>query len=661
MKKPIRIISACLAFLILFGALPAAAANASGRGQSSAEALYKLGLVQGYATADGSVNFALEDGLTRAQAMALVVRFLGAEAEATEGSFAHPFSDVPAWASPYVGYTYTNGITQGVDKTHFGTDTIITEAAFLTSILRVLGYVDQNDGSGDFVWSDPFTLAKSAGLTENSAPGAAFCRGDAFQICYRALTATPKSGDRLCDRLVRAGAADAQIMAEVLAETLTGGLRIGGVPVTEYTIVVGASANAIETIAAKDLADAVKEAYGRELPVVADSAPATANEIVVGDTTRAVSQKAGTLTGTEAALLIDGTSVCLRGASNTVLRRLCQYFEKEYIEGKPGIDLTDEDSKMRDFIQNPLRTATPAGDPCILYDQETACYYAVYSSPKNDRVTLYRAKTLSELRTAEGKDIYVASDTGEIKHKLYAPEIVKVDGKWYIYASGATDLSEKGNGKPAKSIRLFCLEAVGDDPYGDYIFKGFLSDTLWAIDAHVFTYQGENYVTCARILSGNVITIARLENPWTIDHKRVSVLSSATLDFETKDGKVNEGPYTFEHDGRLFLVYSANNVTSPYYCLGLLEFTGTDILSKASWTKYDKVMFTAGNNVYAPGHCSVFLSPDGSEYWLAYHARTTEKGERYLHVQKFGFDESGMPVFGEPVSQYESRFAPSGE
>ena len=72
-------------------------------------------------------------------------------------------------------------------------------------------------------------------------------------------------------------------------------------------------------------------------------------------------------------------------------------------------------------------------------------------------------------------------------------------------------------------------------------------------------------------------------------------------------------------------------------------------------------MFTAGNNVYAPGHCSVFLSPDGAEYWLAYHARTTEKGERYLHVQKFGFDESGMPVFGEPVSQYESRFAPSGE
>ena len=669
MKKYIRIISILL-LLTLFsptvnasGLLIASADVQSNAlsAQASAEALNRLGLVQGYATADGRVDFALEDSLTRAQAIALVVRFLGAEAEAAGGNYTHPFEDVPAWAAPYVGYAYANKITQGVGNSRFGTDEVIGEAAFLTSFLRVLGYEDKNDDSGDFIWSDPFALAKTAGLTENSAAGADFRRGDAFCICYRALTAAPKSGDRICDRLVKAGAVDAQIMAEIFAQPSSGGLRIGGAAITEYTIVIGAEANAIETIAANDLAAAVKTAYGVEIPVVTDAQAPAAKEIAIGTTNRAISQSAGTLTDIEAAILIDGTAVCIRGASNTILRRACQYFIAEYIEDAPTIDLTNEDSKMRDLIQNPLRASAPGGDPCIVYDGETQYYYALYSAPQNDRVTLYRAKTLSELRTAEGKDIYVASDTGEIKHKLYAPEIVKVDGKWYIYASGATDLSEKENGQPAKSIRLFCLEATSDDPYGDYIFKGFLSDTIWAIDAHVFTYAGKNYITCARILNGNVIAIAELENPWTIDHKRVSVISSAVLDFETQDGKINEGPYTFEHDGRLFLVYSANNVTSPYYCLGLLEFTGTDILAKPSWTKVETPMLTAGNNVYAPGHCSVFLSPDGTEYWLAYHARTTEKGNRYLHVQKFDFDESGMPVFGKPVSQYESMFAPSGE
>ena len=224
-KHCLKIVSFLLLLTFLFptasAAVPRLTANPLQQNaisaQSSAEALYKLGLVQGYAAADGGVNFALEDSLTRAQAMALVVRFLGAEAEALEGSFAHPFSDVPAWAAPYVGYVYTNGIAQGVDKTRFGTDAGITEAAFLTSILRVLGYEDANDGGGDFVWSDPFTLAKTAGLTENSAPGATFCRGDAFQICYRALTAAPKSGDRIADRLIARGVFTKELLESVIS------------------------------------------------------------------------------------------------------------------------------------------------------------------------------------------------------------------------------------------------------------------------------------------------------------------------------------------------------------------------------------------------------------------------------------------------------------
>ena len=207
MKRHIRLAAVFLTFLTVFGMLPfsAAAAGAERDAQASAEALNRLGLVQGYETADGRVNFALEDSLTRAQAIALVVRFLGAEAEAAGGNYTHPFEDVPAWAEPYVGYAYANKITQGVGNSRFGTDEVIGEAAFLTSILRVLGYEDKNDGSGDFIWSDPFALAKTAGLTENSAAGAAFRRGDAFCICYRALTAAPKAGDSVAARLISKG------------------------------------------------------------------------------------------------------------------------------------------------------------------------------------------------------------------------------------------------------------------------------------------------------------------------------------------------------------------------------------------------------------------------------------------------------------------------
>ena len=168
---------------------------------AAAEALCALGLVGGYGkNADGSVNFALGDKLTRAQAFVLVVRFIGAEKDATANVQSHPFTDVPAWAAPYIGYVYANGITKGVSETKFDPDTEVSEAAFLTILLRVLGY---DDGAGDFKWDDPYTLAQQVCIVDAKAN--TFNRGGAFVICYRALTATPKSGDNIANQLIAKG------------------------------------------------------------------------------------------------------------------------------------------------------------------------------------------------------------------------------------------------------------------------------------------------------------------------------------------------------------------------------------------------------------------------------------------------------------------------
>ena len=200
----------CGAFSVYAGALevspvlavvteaPMAAAPTA---DNAANALYTLGLVGGYGkNADGSVNFALGDKLTRAQAFVLVVRFVGAEKDATANVQKHPFTDVPAWADPYIGYVYANGITKGVSATKFDPDGEVSEAAFLTIILRVLGY---DDGAGDFAWNNPYTLAASVGLCDEKA--GSFNRGGAFVICYRALTAAVKSGDSIAAQLIAKG------------------------------------------------------------------------------------------------------------------------------------------------------------------------------------------------------------------------------------------------------------------------------------------------------------------------------------------------------------------------------------------------------------------------------------------------------------------------
>ena len=185
--------------LLISPAPTASAARPTAGG--AADALYALGLVGGYGkNADGSVNFALGEKLTRAQAFVLVVRFVGAEKDATTSVQSHPFTDVPAWANPYIGYVYANGITKGVSETRFDPDTPVSEAAFLTIMLRVLGY---NDGAGDFKWDDPYTLAQSVGIVDAKAD--TFNRGSAFVICYRALTATVKSGNSIAEQLIAKG------------------------------------------------------------------------------------------------------------------------------------------------------------------------------------------------------------------------------------------------------------------------------------------------------------------------------------------------------------------------------------------------------------------------------------------------------------------------
>ena len=191
----------CIFALIIVFALSASAATCSLTDAEAAEALHELGLLQGTGTnEDGSVNFNLKGKLTREQAVTMIVRLLGAEAEALSTSNPNPFTDVADWAVPYVSYAYANGITKGVSVTEFDGDGVMRDFEFITMILRTLGYSDAN---GDFSWKSPYDLAKETGLSESAEAINRFNRGNAFVFCYNALTANVKSGDGIAQQLIK--------------------------------------------------------------------------------------------------------------------------------------------------------------------------------------------------------------------------------------------------------------------------------------------------------------------------------------------------------------------------------------------------------------------------------------------------------------------------
>jgi len=152
--------------------------------EDMAEVLKELGLFKGVSDTD----FDLDRAPTRVEAVVMLIRLLGKEAEALEGEWSHPFTDVPKWADSYIGYAFENGLTNGISKTEFGVSDA-SAAMYLTFVLRALEYSDKD---GDFTWDAPFELAKEVGLLRDNINIDEFFRADVAMVSYHALAADIK-------------------------------------------------------------------------------------------------------------------------------------------------------------------------------------------------------------------------------------------------------------------------------------------------------------------------------------------------------------------------------------------------------------------------------------------------------------------------------------
>ena len=185
-----KILSVLLALALCAGlAMPAFAASTEA--MNAANKLNSLGLFNGVGTnADGTPNYDLDRAPTRAEAVTMLVRLLGQETAAQNGTWSIPFHDVENWAKPYVGYAYANGLTSGTSATTFSGNEPVSATQYLTFVLRALGY---SSGS-DFAWDSAWTLTDKLGITRGQYGAASwFTRGDAAIVSAKALDATLKN------------------------------------------------------------------------------------------------------------------------------------------------------------------------------------------------------------------------------------------------------------------------------------------------------------------------------------------------------------------------------------------------------------------------------------------------------------------------------------
>jgi GH43 family beta-xylosidase len=303
---------------------------------------------------------------------------------------------------------------------------------------------------------------------------------------------------------------------------------------------------------------------------------------------------------------------------------------------------------------NPIKTS--AADPQITYID--GYYYFLFTT--GDGVWLRRHQNMHEVGNdaVNGKK-KVWGWNSEIVGHVWAPEIFKINGKFYIYASG----SVTGNSNP-ESMRMFVLEANTADPFGAYTYKGLLSNK-YAIDQSVWQDPSNNELYMSYSQWDNNIPNA---NPASLIQctyicKMISPtqmgtgvrLSYPATTWEKHKWWVNEGQYFLKKGNKLHIVFSVSGCAAAEYSLAILTCSNGDYLNPSAWTKSTAPVFTQDPsiNVYGTGHHATLQTPNG-EWWLVYHAVSDAAGAcdgtRSTRMQPFTFDANDNPVFGKPIA-----------
>lgn len=188
MKK--RLSCIILTLVMIISLVPFAAA-ASDEATEAAEALYELGLFKGTGTnPNGTPIFDLDKTPTRNQAIIMLVRLLGKEEEAKAGTWKIPFTDVSDSMKPYIGYAYTNGLTNGYTATTYCGTNPIKANQYIAFVLRSLGY----ESGKDFEVSSSWKLSDKLGITNGQYENpSTFTRGDVAIISYKSLSCQKKT------------------------------------------------------------------------------------------------------------------------------------------------------------------------------------------------------------------------------------------------------------------------------------------------------------------------------------------------------------------------------------------------------------------------------------------------------------------------------------
>ncbi|TCO07464.1 glycoside hydrolase family 43 protein [Natronoflexus pectinivorans] len=295
-------------------------------------------------------------------------------------------------------------------------------------------------------------------------------------------------------------------------------------------------------------------------------------------------------------------------------------------------------------------------DPWI-HRTDCGIYYFIATVPEYDRIEIRKSNTINGLAEAEPVVVWRKHDSGPMSHHIWAPELHRVDGKWYIYFAAA-------RAENIWKIRMWALSNDSDDPTtGEWVEEGQIRTERddFALDATVFEHKGNYYYVWAektRPDNNSGLIMSKMKDGVTLIGPEV-VISEPEYEWEMHTYAVNEGAAVIKHGNRIFMTFSAS-ATDHTYAIGLLwAYKDSDLMDPNSWHKLPEPVFYTNEkfNRFGPGHNSFTVAEDGKTPVLVYHAReykeidgfALDDPNRDTRVRTFRWNDDGFPDFAQEI------------
>ncbi|MDR6561800.1 MULTISPECIES: glycoside hydrolase family 43 protein [unclassified Arcicella] len=280
---------------------------------------------------------------------------------------------------------------------------------------------------------------------------------------------------------------------------------------------------------------------------------------------------------------------------------------------------------------NPVFKGWYADPEGIIFDK-TYWIYPTYSAPYEKQVFFDAFSSKDLVTWTKHSKILDTTNVKWAKRAIWAPSIIKKEGKYYLFF-GANDIqSDKEYG----GIGI----AVADKPSGpfkDYLKKPLIDkfyNGAQPIDQFIFKDNNEYYLIYGGWKHCN---IAHLKKDFTgfIPYSDGSIFKEITPE------NYVEGPFMFKKNGKYYFMWSEGGWTGPDYCVAYAIADSPF----GPFKRIGKILQQDPKIARGAGHHSVIKNPKTDDWYIVYHRRPlteTDGNARVTCIDKMFFDKNGL-------------------